>query len=103
MQQSGLLLSTILTVYTFQQFRFIVLSKYILTEKYQGSGLLITKIWIVEEMPTVGFDANNNMDFLILLHNTNNRKKHQKKFFLSFTKNVILDGGFESVFYTHFS
>ena len=42
---------------------FIVLPKYILMEKYQGSGLLKTKIWIVEEMPTVGFDANNNMDF----------------------------------------
>ena len=42
---------------------FIVLSKYILPEKYQKSGMLKAKIWIVEEMPTFGFDAHNNPDF----------------------------------------
>ena len=37
-----------------------------------------TKIHIVEEILTVGFDANNNLDFLIFLHNTNNRKNIKK-------------------------
>ena len=46
-----------------QQFRFIVLPKYILPEKYQKSGMLKAKILIVEEIPTFGFDASNNMDF----------------------------------------
>ena len=62
---------------------FIVLSKYILPENYQKSGMLKAKIWIVEEMPTFGFDAHNNLDFYIFLHNTNNRKSIKKKFFLS--------------------
>ena len=57
---------------------FIVLSKYILPEKYQKSGMLKAKIWIVEEMPTVGFYANNNLDFLIFLHNPNHRKNIKK-------------------------
>ena len=42
---------------------FIVLPKYILTEKYQGSELLKEKIRVIEEISTVGFDANNNLDF----------------------------------------
>ena len=53
---------------------FIVLPKYILQEKYQKFGMLKVKIWVVEEMPTFGFDAHNNLDFYIFLHNTNNRK-----------------------------
>ena len=62
--KSRLLLSTILYLHFFlQQFRFIVLSKYILPEKYKKSGMLKAKIWIVEEMPTFGFDAHNNLDF----------------------------------------
>ena len=61
---------------------FIVLPKYILTEKYQKSGIFKAKIWIFEEMPTAGFDANNNMDFLIFLHNTNNRKSIKNSFFV---------------------
>ncbi len=64
-----------------QQFRFIVLSKYILPEKYQKPVMLKAKIWIVEEIPTVGFDADNNLDFLIFLHNTNNRKNIKKSSF----------------------
>ena len=64
---------------------FIVLPKYILTEKYQGSGLLKAKIRVVEEITTLGFDANNNLYFLIFLHNTNNRKNIKKSFFLFFS------------------
>ena len=60
---------------------FIVLPKYILTEKYQGSGLLKANIRVVEEITTVGFDANNNLYFYIFLHNTNNRKSIKKSFF----------------------
>ena len=62
---------------------FIVLSKYILHEKYKKSGMLKAKIRVVEEITKVGFDANNNLDFLIFLHNTNNRKNI--KFFLFFS------------------
>ena len=67
-----------------QQFRFIVLSKYILLEKYQKSGMLKAKIRVVEEIPTVGFYANNNLDFVIFLHNTNNRKNIKKSSFCFF-------------------
>ena len=43
--------------------------------------MLKAKIWIVEEMPTFVFDANNNLDLFIFLHNTNNRKKIKKSSF----------------------
>ena len=42
------------------------------------------KIRIVEEIPTVVFAANNNLDFLIFLHNTNNRKNIKKSSFCFF-------------------
>ena len=42
---------------------FMVLPKYIITEKYQGSRLLKAKISIIEETPIVEFYANNNLDF----------------------------------------
>ena len=63
---------------------FIVLPKYIFTEKYQGSRLLKAKIRIIEEIPTVGFYANNNLDFLIFLHNKNYSKNIKKSSFCFF-------------------
>ena len=74
---------------------FIVLTKYILTEKYQGSRLMKAKIRIVEAITTVEFYANNNLYFLIFLHNTNNSKSIKKSFF-------VMDSPFLLIFVTVF-
>ena len=78
---------------------FIVLPKYIFTENYQGSRLLKANIQIIEEISTVEFYANNNLNFLIFLHNTNNSKSIKKSFFVRDSPFLLI---FVTVFYVFF-